>query len=160
MRVLVAVIVVLSACTPAALVPPTAEPAPTEEPFYAPDFTLESLTGEMVRLSEQRGTPVVVNFWATWCPPCVEEMPALQALADSGVKVFGINMREDAEAVRDFVTDLGITYPILLDPDDATVLAYSVLGLPQTVVIDANGVIVDRRFGPIDETGSRLRIPR
>ncbi|MBC8099806.1 MAG: TlpA family protein disulfide reductase, partial [Armatimonadetes bacterium] len=88
-----------------------------------------------------------------WCIPCVAEMPALQTLADTHpatLTVLGINQRESADAVRIFAATHSIRFPLLLNPDDATLLAYQVVNLPQTLVIDPQGVLVDRIFGPID----------
>jgi thiol-disulfide isomerase/thioredoxin len=95
----------------------------------------------------------VLNFWATWCAPCVEEMPALQALADemaAQAVVLGINLREDANTIRAFAAEHRVRFPLLLNPDDATVLAYTVVGLPQTVLIDPSGVVTARAFGPVN----------
>jgi thiol-disulfide isomerase/thioredoxin len=130
---------------------PTA--APTEAPFYAPDFRLNSLDGTVYQLSDLRGRWVVINFWATWCAPCVEEMPVLQQVADrygENLLVLGINMRETAAEISTFVDALGLQFPILMTPDDATLIAYSVVGLPQTVIVNPAGIIVDRRFGPLE----------
>jgi len=129
--------------------------------FIAPDFALPSLTNDTIRLSDLRGQPVVVNFWATYCGPCRAEMPDLQAIADaySGrVAVLGINHREDEATVRAFIEEVGIKFPILLYPDDDTLIAYQVLGLPQTIIIDPNGDIVFRTFGPIDPDAVRATL--
>lgn len=139
-------VLTLTACAPSA-------PAPTEAPFYAPDFTLSALDGDPVTLRDLRGRWAIVNFWATWCVPCVAEMPALNAVGASfadRVTVLGINMRESAEAVRAFAQQHAIDFPLLLDPPDSVVLDYQVIGLPQTLVIDPAGVVVWRRFGPVD----------
>jgi thiol-disulfide isomerase/thioredoxin len=126
---------------------------PDADAFYAPDFTLTALDGPTVTLSGLRGRWVIINFWATWCPPCVAEMPALQRIAVSEadrLTVLGINMREDEPAVRDFIDANAITYPILLRPGDRVVIDYQVIGLPQTLVVDPAGEVVLRTFGPID----------
>jgi len=123
----------------------------------APDFTLFSLAGPPVSLHEQRGKVVLINFWATWCAPCREEMPALQAayekLADQGLVVLGVNWTQvdylpDVEA---FVEALGLTFPILLD-SDGTVSEdlYQVLGLPTSVLIGRDGTIRAVRIGILD----------
>jgi len=144
--VLVCALTLLAACAP--VTPPT----PADDAFPAPDFTLTALDGETFRLSELRGGWVLLNFWATWCPPCVDEMPALQALDDTyghRLTVLGINQREDASVVRAFAADHAIRFPLLLNPDDATLLAYQVIGLPQTVLVDPAGNIRFRSFGPV-----------
>ena len=123
----------------------------------APDFTLFSLAGPPVSLHEQQGKVVLINFWATWCAPCREEMPALQAayekLADQGLVVLGVNWTQvdylpDVEA---FVEALGLTFPILLD-SDGTVSEdlYQVLGLPTSVLIGRDGTVRAVRIGILD----------
>ncbi|MDE2485246.1 MAG: TlpA family protein disulfide reductase, partial [candidate division NC10 bacterium] len=94
-----------------------------EEGYLAPDFTLKTLEGNTVRLSEFRGQKVVlINFWATWCPPCRVEMPAMQQIYSEykakGFEILAVNIESDAkQAISDFVKELRLTFPILLDPD-------------------------------------------
>lgn len=124
-----------------------------DEPFYAPDFTLTGLDNSMYSLSALRGQWVLVNFWATWCGPCIEELPVLQRLSHmySGeLTVLAINMREDLAQVQAFASQHELTIPILLNPPDEVVLAYTVLGLPQTLMVDPAGEIVLRSFGPLE----------
>jgi len=131
-------------------------PAPTDEPFYAPDFTLDTLDGGTVTLSDARGRWALVNFWATWCAPCLAEMPALNTLAAENsdwLVVYGVNMRETPNQMRPFLIERGVMYPILIDPPDSVVLEYNVIGLPQTVAIDPEGIIVWLQFGPLDLDG-------
>ena len=123
----------------------------------APDFTLLSLAGPPVSLLEQRGKVVLVNFWTTWCPPCREEMPALQRayerLADQGLVVLGVNWtQEDNLAdVEAFVEELGLTFPILLDTDSVVSEdLYQVLGLPTSVLIGRDGTVRAIRIGILD----------
>ncbi len=126
-------------------------PTPGEPP--APDFQMTGLDGNSYQLSELRGQWVLVNFWATWCVPCVEEMPALQAAADTWadeLQVLGVNQRESAESVQAFVDEHGIRFPILLNPGDQVLIAYQVVGLPQTLLIDPTGQMVFRQFGPLE----------
>ena len=116
------------------------------------NFTLTTLAGETVSLHELRGRWVILNFWATWCLPCREEMPFLQQLADSyaaDVVVLGVNMREDASTVAPFVEQFGITFPILMYPDDAMLLAYGTRGLPLTYVIRPDGIEAYQQYGPL-----------
>ena len=123
----------------------------------APDFTLFSLAGPPVSLHEQQGKVVLINFWATWCAPCREEMPALQAayenLADRGLVVLGVNWTQvdNLADVETFVTELGLTFPILLD-SDGTVSEdlYQVLGLPTSVLVGRDGTIRAVRIGILD----------
>ena len=113
--------------------------------FPAPDFALSDLAGQTVRLADLRGQPLVLNFWATWCPPCRAEMPALQSIALStasrGVRVVGINQAEDAAQVTGFMQTLGLDFPVLLDRDAAVSQLYRVRSLPTTFFVDRDGVI-------------------
>lgn len=126
------------------------ETEPAELLELAHDFSLPTLNGEVLTLSEQKGGYVLVNFWATWCVWCVEEMPYLQEVADRGqIQVWGINMRETVDEMNTFVDEHNISFPILLSPDNDTVLAYPG-GMPRTFIIGPQGDIVHTIFGPID----------
>jgi peroxiredoxin len=110
----------------------------------APDFTLTTLDGKSFTLSELRGTPVVLNFWATWCGPCQRELPALQATAqqyDGSVAVVGIDQGEPPETVQSYVDKLGLTFAIPMDSNFEVAHRYNVSGMPTTYFIDAEGVI-------------------
>lgn len=112
--------------------------------YPAPDFTLTTLDGQAITLSELRGTPVVINFWATWCDPCRREMPALQATAEQfagQVLILGIDQGEGEQVVAPFVEQYGITFPILLDQDFAVGNLYNIRGMPTTFFIDGDGAI-------------------
>jgi peroxiredoxin len=126
------------------------EPDSTTEPELAPDFTLTTLDGKEVSLSDYGGEWVILNFWATWCPPCISEMPYLQTLADRGLNVLGVNMAEPEEEVKLFTVKRGIKFPILMDPDDNLVLDYQARSLPRTVIIAPDGTIALRIAGPIE----------
>lgn len=128
-----------------------ATPRATSTPEMSRDFTLNTLDGETFRLSDLRGQWVVLNFWATWCPPCVEEMPDLnQVAAERAVQVIGVNFNEDEPIVRQFVVEHAISFPILLHPDDITLLVYGVRGLPRTIVIAPDGTIAHTIIGQLD----------
>lgn len=131
----------------------TARVDPTPLPVeYASDFTLTTLAGEPITLSAVRGRTVLINFWATWCLPCRAEMPYLEALAaryPEQLTVLAINMREDAATVQPFVDEVGVTFPILLHPDNETLLNYGVSGLPLSFVVNPDGVLRLRRMGPL-----------
>jgi len=145
------VFICLVSCTTGPIITPTPLAA-TENAELAPDFRLTALDGQIVALSALRGRWVLINFWATWCVPCREEMPYLQALAATHrdqVTVLGINMRERADDIQPFVDELGITFPILLDPEDETLLAYNIRGLPLSFVVSPQGEIVWRQAGPL-----------
>lgn len=121
-------------------------PSPREG-FAAPDFELALLDGGAVRLSDLRGQIVVLNVWASWCPPCRAEMPALQRLhaqrAAQGVVVLALNSTvQDTEAdARAFAAELALTFPIALDPSGEATRAYQVRALPSTFFIDRQGII-------------------
>ena len=116
----------------------------------AHDFSLPTLDGGVLTLSEQKGEWVLVNFWATWCVYCVDEMPYLQEVADRGdIRVWGINMRETVDEMNTFVEEHNISFPILLSPDNDTILAYPG-GMPRTFIIGPDGTVVHTLFGPIN----------
>ncbi len=109
----------------------------------APDFTLQTLDGPALRLAEQRGQVVLVNFWASWCAPCKVEMPHLNALADkyrgSGVLLVGINVDDDPKKAAAEAHKLGINFPVLLDTAKTVSRAYKLDAMPTTVLVDRDG---------------------
>ena len=111
----------------------------------APDFTLNTLTGTPVALKDLRGKRVLINFWASWCPPCVRETPDLVAayneLADSGIVFVGIGTQDDTAKLKQFADDNKVPYTIVEDPKGKVSDAYSVLGLPTTVLVDSSGIV-------------------
>ena len=117
------------------------------EGFLAPDFELLTPEGELVRLSDLRGDPIIVNFWASWCPPCRAEMPAFQAIhqayQDSGLIILGINAADqDAPSqAHGFIAEMSLTFPILFDSSGAAQELYAVSALPSTFFIDRAGII-------------------
>ncbi len=118
----------------------------------APAIELEDLDGENVSLGDFRGNVVVVNFWATWCPPCRREMPSLERLyrlTGEAVEILAVNVGEDFETVFGFLGGVEPTpsFPVLLDLDGETVERWGVLGLPTTFVVDQQGDIVYRAVG-------------
>lgn len=120
--------------------------------YLAPVFTLSDLSGQAITLSELRGKPVLLNFWATWCPPCRREMPDLQAFqAQYGdqVTVLGINWAEDPPTVRSFLERYGITYTNVLDRQGKAFVAYRLTGIPTTFFLDEEGVIRGVWLGPL-----------
>ncbi len=137
--------------------PKTAAPAsPTpriapEVGALAPDFTLYSLKGERVTLSQLRGEKVLLNFWATWCPPCRREMPYLQeAFREEGhhVRFIGVNLGEPAARVKQFVQANGLDFTILIGAKAQDVAeAYRVRYIPSTFLIDEQGVIRQTKIG-------------
>ncbi len=117
----------------------------------APDFKLTSLDGRSVSLSGLRGKGVMLNFWATWCPPCRLEMPHLQAvsgeLAAKGVVLLAVNIGENPALVKEFIKQYGYTFTVLLDMDYDVAGKYNVESIPVTYFIDKDGVIKDRIVG-------------
>lgn len=123
----------------------------------APDFTLEVVGGQQVSLSDYKGQVVLVNLWATWCPPCVRETPRLVRLyeqyKDQGFVLLGVNTtyQDERADVEQFVRDQKVSYPVLLDTDDSFGQAYRARVLPTSYLIDREGRIVQVRVGEIDE---------
>jgi cytochrome c biogenesis protein CcmG, thiol:disulfide interchange protein DsbE len=119
----------------------------------APDFALADLDGKPVRLADLRGRPVIVNFWASWCGPCIEEFPLLQAAATrhraDGLAVIGIVYRDNSEAARAFMTRMGATWPTAMDPGDQVAQRFGIYGPPETFFIDRNGVVRGRQIGQL-----------
>jgi cytochrome c biogenesis protein CcmG/thiol:disulfide interchange protein DsbE len=116
----------------------------------APEFELEVLDGERLRLSDLRGRVVVLNFWATWCGPCRVEMPDLEERAARYVgrlTVLGVNFDEPADEVAAFRDQVGVTFPLLLDPGAAVQRLYRVLGYPTTFFVDPEGIIRVQHIG-------------
>ncbi len=120
----------------------------------APGFTLETLDGQPVSLSEWRGRPVLINFWASWCGPCKEEMPAIQAAYEEhrehGLVVLAVAVDDRPQDVRRFVEEHGLTFEPLID-DGGVSHAYRVLGLPTSVFVGPDGRISAVHTGPLDE---------
>jgi cytochrome c biogenesis protein CcmG/thiol:disulfide interchange protein DsbE len=126
--------------------------------FLAPDFEAVTLSGETITLSALRGQPVILNHWASWCPPCREEMPALQQIytdfSEQGLIVLGVNTtaQDSREAAGSFVAEYGLTFPIPLDSNGDISRLYRLQALPTTYFIDSDGVIRDIIIGgPVAE---------
>lgn len=123
----------------------------------APDFTLETLDGRSVTLSDYttgQGRPVVLNFWATWCPPCRVEMPffnRVSAKYEDRAAILSINQAESPETIAAFAERNGLTYPLLIDQDMKVNNLYGVLNLPTTIFIDRNGVVKEVLIGTISQ---------
>lgn len=126
-------------------------PAPATIGSEAPDFALTDLDGNQIRLSELRGRPVIVNFWASWCVACVEEFPLLRDVAaryaDDGLVVVGIVFRDRPEAARRFMERNGATWAAAIDPEERVARAYGVYAPPETYFIGRDGIIVARYIG-------------
>jgi len=128
----------------------------------APPFRLPALAGGEVDLAAQRGKVVVVNFWATWCPPCVAEMPSLErlhrALSPEGLSVIAVSTDEDEAELRRFVSERGLTLPVLKDPGGrAAAGEYRTTGYPETFVLDREGRLLEHVVGPAEwDSAERL----
>lgn len=121
---------------------------------HAPEFELPTLTGESLQLGDLQGKPLLVNFWATWCAPCVIEMPIFQRLYEkhkNELYVVAVNADEPATVVRDFVEEHNLTYPILLDHGGEVQELYSMRGYPTSFFIDGEGVIRVVHIGTLSE---------
>jgi peroxiredoxin len=121
--------------------------------FEAPDFALPDLRGEVHRLSDFRGRFVFLNLWTTWCPPCREEMPSMQALyremRDRGLVMLAVSQDENgARVVVPFAEQLGLSFPILIDPEATLSPRYGVTGYPETFIIDGEGKVLEHVIGP------------
>jgi cytochrome c biogenesis protein CcmG/thiol:disulfide interchange protein DsbE len=119
----------------------------------APAFAVADLDGNPLRLADLRGRPVIVNFWASWCGPCVDEFPLLREAAAAheadGLAVVGIVFRDNSEAARRFMARMGAGWPAAMDPGEEIAQDYGIYGPPETFFIDAEGVVVARQFGAL-----------
>src|SRR2546428_1778437 len=119
----------------------------------APEIALKDLQGQEVRLSDLHGKIVLLNFWATWCKPCKEEMPAMQAsfdkLRDQGFVVLAVNELEDAGRVAEHIRTHGHTFLVVMDHDNRVANRYGVVGLPATFLIDRQGLVREHVFGSL-----------
>lgn len=122
----------------------------------APDFTVRD-SDRSVTLSQLRGQVVVLNFWATWCPPCIEEMPSLvqmqQRLRARGVTVLAVSIDVDGNAYRRFLEQHAVNLLTVRDPEQKTPILYGTQGWPETYIIDRNGVVRRKFIGAVDWTG-------
>ena len=118
----------------------------------APGFSLVDLNGQTVSLESLRGTPVVLNFWSTWCGPCKAEHPLFQGAARQhpGVQFLGVVYSDETEKVRRYVGSQGSEYPNLIDPGSRTAIDYGVTGVPETYFIDRSGTILHKEAGPVN----------
>jgi peroxiredoxin len=120
----------------------------------APDFTLMDMEGKTWTLSELKGQVIFVNFWATWCPPCVQEMPSMQnlhtTLPKDQFKMLAVLNNDDPANARAFAEKFGITFPILDDPENLIGPQYGLTGLPETFIIDKQGIIRETLQGPAE----------
>ncbi|HEX9617521.1 MAG TPA: TlpA disulfide reductase family protein [Anaerolineales bacterium] len=133
--------------------------------FLAPDFRLQTLEGETAGLADLAGRPVLINLWASWCPPCRAEMPAMQRVYEDfkgqGFEILAVNAtdQDNLPSARAFVDSLGLTFPILLDPSGEVSAAYELRALPTSFFVDRQGVIREVVVGgPMSEALLRIRV--
>jgi peroxiredoxin len=124
----------------------------------APDFELTTLEGETVKLSDYQGKKVILNLWATWCPPCQAEMPHMQNFykknKDNGIEILAVNltsMDNGRATIKQFVDDFGLTFQIPLDEDGSIGRQYQAVSIPTSYMIDTKGIISKKIVGPMDE---------
>lgn len=132
--------------------PTAAQPAPLVG-HPAPEFALTAIDGSQIALSDLRGQVVLINFWATWCPPCRAEMPAIQQayerFRDQGFTVLAVNQQEDSATVVQYMHDQRLTFPALLDSDTRVSVAYQARALPSSFFVDRRGIIRAVYRGPM-----------
>jgi peroxiredoxin len=157
--------IILSADAPGA--PTDANISAPQMGFIAPDFTLQNMDGETFKLSDLRGNAVLVNLWATWCPPCRAEMPAIEKIyreyKEQGFVVLAVNTtsQDDPLAIVPFLEEYGLTFPILLDETGEVGALYQLRSLPSSFFIDRGGVIREIVIGgPMSEALLRTRVER
>jgi len=135
-----------------------------EPDALAPPFEGILLDDTPLDLLSLRGELVILNFWATWCEPCIDEMPILQAVyddyGDDGLMLLGVNLGESADVIQDWLTTHRLDFPIVLDENLEIAQLYRLRGQPSTVIIDADGRIARIIYGPVDEMGLRRTINR
>ena len=132
----------------------------------APNFTLKSIDGKNIKLSELSGNVVLINFWASWCGPCLQEMPLLNAIHQKyeplGFTVLGVNVEENSANARAFLAERGVDFPILLDSKNQVSKLYDVVAMPTTVVVDRDGNMrfLHKGYKAGDETEYRKMVKK
>lgn len=126
----------------------------------APDFTLEKVTSGAFSLREDRGHVVLVNFWASWCPPCVAEAPSLEKFAQQmrplGVRVIGVSVDQNLSELQKFIAKYHLTYPILRDPNQRTMRRFGTYKIPETYILDRKGRLADKIISDTDWEDPRM----
>jgi cytochrome c biogenesis protein CcmG/thiol:disulfide interchange protein DsbE len=129
----------------------TSSPGTTNIGNRAIDFELQTLDGKAVKLSDYRGKPVLLNFWATWCGPCRFEVPFLQQINDSysakGLVMLAVDIGENSTVINNFMTSLNVSLPVLMDTDKKASKSYTITAIPTTFLIDKDGIIRQKVLG-------------
>ena len=153
---IISAIILLSVFLPGLIAGCSTNPAPTQAPVVgglAPDFQLQDLDGRAVSLSGFRGKPVILNFWATWCGPCRDEMPFIQEIfenkewSDKGLVILAVDIGESPSTVKEFLENYGLSFQVLLDIEQSVAKNYNIRGIPTTFFIDKDGIIQDMKIG-------------
>jgi len=136
------------------------QPRPVDVGERAPDFTLPALTRGSLSLHDFSRRVVVLNFWATWCPPCVEETPGLEKFAEQmrlqGVAVMGVSVDQDVAALQTFAAQQHLSFPVARDPDQSVANRYGTFQFPETYIIDQDGRVAEKLIGPVDWQDPRI----
>lgn len=131
---------------------------------HAPDFSLPDLNGRLISLDDYEGTPVWVTFWASWCPPCRDEMPDLDRMYGNRTPdrfgYLAVSLGEDSKLVERFMEESGYRLPVLVDPAGALAIDYRVVGLPTHFFIDSEGIVKEIYAGPLDRAQMEERAER
>lgn len=131
-----------------------------DNPFAAPEFQLKSENGKTHSLKDYRGKLVILNFWASWCPPCRAEMPSMERawkkIKDQNMVILAVNVGEDADTIFEFTGQYPVTFPLLMDSDSSVIAEYPVRGLPTTFIISPDGIVRHRVIGGREWDAQRL----
>lgn len=138
---------------------PVSDSSTIQEGKLAPDFELKTTSGDTIRLSDYQGKKVILNFWATWCPPCKAEMPHMQKFyeesKEKGIEIIAVNLTNvdrGPDALDSFIKEYGLTFTIPLDQDGDIGTQYQAFTIPTSYIIDSNGIITKKIIGPMDES--------
>lgn len=131
------------------------------EGLYAPDFTLKDLNGNILKLSELHGSVIFINFWASWCQPCRDEMPSLQALYNNlrgkdKFRMITVLYRDDPERAISYLRENKLDLPLWIDRDGRAAIAYGLTGVPETFIIDKRGLLRKKVIGPAEWTSEAV----
>lgn len=122
----------------------------------SPNFTLTDIKGKNWQLSDQHGKVVFINFWATWCPPCIQELPSMEALSkrmsNTSFQMLTIMYNDRPELGQSMVNKSGYTFPVLIDSDSSVAKEYGLTGVPETYIVDRQGILREKFIGPYDWT--------